>query len=189
MRLHYGNPFAPIQSLFAGVLRAKPVSASAAGIFCKVPSDRALNRPRSPEVRKPLVYFWFFSYKRKVRKTFLSQKVSRFFKPRFSAPQCHLRTAIIKTFFREFRGFVNLESAHKDNTFIQTKLNPFSALRRYPCRGSTLRVLSLRLRRYYPCCCRNNFCRFAAFSGGKPPCGHLRCRALASANVVAGFVP
>ena len=24
-----------------------------------------LNRPRSPEVRKPLVYFWFFSYKRK----------------------------------------------------------------------------------------------------------------------------
>ena len=24
-----------------------------------------LNRPRSPEVRKPLVYFWFFSYTRK----------------------------------------------------------------------------------------------------------------------------
>ena len=24
-----------------------------------------LNRPRSPEVRRPLVYFWFFSYKRK----------------------------------------------------------------------------------------------------------------------------
>ena len=24
-----------------------------------------LNRPRSPEARKPLVYFWFFSYKRK----------------------------------------------------------------------------------------------------------------------------
>jgi hypothetical protein len=26
LRLHYGNPFAPIQSLFAGVLQAKPVS-------------------------------------------------------------------------------------------------------------------------------------------------------------------
>ena len=65
LRLHYGNPFAPIQSLFAGVLRAKPVSTGAAEIFCKITSGRALNRPRSPEVRKPLVYFWFFSYTRK----------------------------------------------------------------------------------------------------------------------------
>ena len=40
-----------------------------------------LNRPRSPEVRKPLVYFWYFSYTRKVRKTFLSQEASRFRKP------------------------------------------------------------------------------------------------------------
>ena len=54
LRLHYGNPFAPIQSLFAGVLQAKPISARAVGIFCKVTSGRALNRPRSPEVRKPL---------------------------------------------------------------------------------------------------------------------------------------
>ena len=37
--------------------------------FCKLTSGRALNRPRSPEVRKPLVYFWFFSYTRKARKT------------------------------------------------------------------------------------------------------------------------
>ena len=57
-----------------------------------------LNRPRSPEVRKPLVYFWFFSYTRKVRKTFPSQEVSRFFKPRTSIPQPQLRTATIKTF-------------------------------------------------------------------------------------------
>ena len=69
LRLHYGNPFAPIQSLFAAVLQAKPVSTRAAEIFCKVTSGRALNRPRSPEVRKPLVYFWYFSYTRKVRKT------------------------------------------------------------------------------------------------------------------------
>ena len=46
-------PFAPIQSLFAAVLQAKPVSICAAGNFCKITSGRALNRPRSPEVRKP----------------------------------------------------------------------------------------------------------------------------------------
>ena len=57
-----------------------------------------LNRPRSPEVRKPLVYFWYFSYTRKVRKTFLSQGAPRFSKPRFSSPQPQLRTATIKTF-------------------------------------------------------------------------------------------
>ena len=44
MRLHYGNPFAPIQSLFAAVLQAKPVSAGAAENFCKLTSGRALNR-------------------------------------------------------------------------------------------------------------------------------------------------
>ena len=49
MRLHYGNPFAPIQSLYAGGLQAKPGSKRAAGIFCKVTSGRALNR--SPESR------------------------------------------------------------------------------------------------------------------------------------------
>jgi hypothetical protein len=44
------------------------------------------------------VYFWFFSYKRKARKTFPLQGASRFRKPRFSAPQPQLRTATIKTF-------------------------------------------------------------------------------------------
>ena len=46
-----------------------------------------LNRPRSPEVRKPLVYFWYFSYTRKVRKTSPLQGASRFCKPRISPPQ------------------------------------------------------------------------------------------------------
>ena len=37
-----------------------------AGHFSKnLISTGDLNRPRSPEVRKPLVYFWFFSYTRK----------------------------------------------------------------------------------------------------------------------------
>ena len=87
LRLHYGNPFAPIQSLYAGVLWAKPVSAGAAGNFCKITSDRALNRPRSPEVRKPLACFLVLFARRKKNKTVsLSGKL---------------------------RGFPNLESAHK----------------------------------------------------------------------------
>ena len=98
LRLHYGNPFAPIQSLYAGVLQAKPVSARTAGNFCKVTSGRALNRPRSPEVRKPLVYFWFFSYKRKARKTSPSG---------------------------ELRGSANLESAHRSRSFAPQQLKPF----------------------------------------------------------------
>ena len=141
LRLHCGNPFAPIQSLFAGVLQAKPVLARAAGSFCKLTSERALNRPRSPEVRKPLVYFWYFSYTRKVRKTFLSQGASRFCKPRPSPPQPQLRTATIKTFLWKLRGFANLEAAHTNNKFAQTKLNPFSNLRRTKtCRRQLLCV-------------------------------------------------
>ena len=57
LRLHYGNPFAPIQSLFAGVLQAKPVSARAAGNFCKVSSGRALNRGRRASPRVLFGYF------------------------------------------------------------------------------------------------------------------------------------
>ena len=36
-----------------------------AGSITKKIIHRVLNRPRSPEGRNPLVYFWFFSYKRK----------------------------------------------------------------------------------------------------------------------------
>ncbi len=106
-------------------------------------SSGDLNRPRSPEVRKPLVYFWFFSYKRKARKTFLSQEVPRFRKPQTSTPQPQLRAATIKTFFRKLRGFVNLDSAHKNNNCARTNLNPFAALWQCPCRDGTLRVLLL----------------------------------------------
>ena len=141
--MHYGNPFAPIQSLFTAVLQTKPVSARAAGKLYKIFFDRALNRPRSPEVRKPLVYFWFFSYKRKARKTFLSQEVPRFRKPQTSTPQPQLRAATIKTFFRKLRGFANLESAYKNNNCARTNLNPFAALWQCPCRDGTLRVLLL----------------------------------------------
>ncbi|MGI6195877.1 MAG: hypothetical protein ACOYIO_02155 [Eubacteriales bacterium] len=84
-----------------------------------------LNRPRSPEVRKPLVYFWYFSYTRKVRKTFLSQEDSRFCKPRISAPQPQLRTATIKNFLRKIRGSANLKTAHRSRSFAPQQLKPF----------------------------------------------------------------
>ena len=86
------------------------------------------------------------------------QGAPRFCKPRFSAPQPPLRTATIKTFLREYRGFANLESAHKNNNFVQTKLNPFETFlaESSPCRAARLAcffspaAVSL-------CCCRNIF--------------------------------
>ena len=58
-----------------------------------------LNRPRSPEVRKPLACFLvLFARRKKNVKTSPLQGASRFSKPQFSAPQWQLRTATIKTF-------------------------------------------------------------------------------------------
>ena len=91
LRLHYGNPFAPIQSLYAAVLQAKPVSSRAAGKLYKIFSGRALNRPRSPEVRKPLACFLrYFLHDAKSNKNVSPSG--------------------------ELRGFANLESAHKTTT-------------------------------------------------------------------------
>ena len=81
-------------------------------------SSGDLNRPRSPEVRKPLACFLvLFARRKKNVKTSPSQEVPRFSKPRFSSLQWQLRTATIKTFLREFRGFVNLDSAHQNSNF------------------------------------------------------------------------
>jgi hypothetical protein len=63
LRLHYGNPFAPIQSLFAAVLRAKPVSAGAAENFCKITSDRALNR--GSQGFAPCAFWLLFAQRKK----------------------------------------------------------------------------------------------------------------------------
>ena len=112
LRLHCGNPFAPIQSLYTAVLWAKPVSARAAGKLCKITSSRALNRPRSPEVRKPLACFLIlFARRKKNVKTSPLQGTPRFSKPRISPPQPQLRTATIKTFLRKPRGSANLVQA------------------------------------------------------------------------------
>ena len=51
LRLHYSYPFAPIQSLYAGGLQAKPVSTRATGKLYKIFSGRALNRGRRTESR------------------------------------------------------------------------------------------------------------------------------------------
>ena len=117
LRLHYGNPFAPIQSLYAAVLQAKPVSTRAAGGFCQVNSGRALNRGRRTKSR---VLFGYFLHDAKSDNSFPLQRISRFRQPRFSAPQPQLRTATIKTFFRELRGSANLEAAHPSNTLAQS---------------------------------------------------------------------
>ena len=50
------------------------------------------------------------------------REASRFRKPRNSAPQPQLRTATIKTFLWELRGFVNLEVAHIAGNFAQSNL-------------------------------------------------------------------
>ena len=154
--MHCGNPFAPIQ-IIAGDTRENAVFSIAgylmnAGHFRKnTVSTGDLNRPRSPEVRKPLACFLIlFARRKKNVKTSPLQGTPRFSKPRISPPQPQLRTATIKTFLRKFRGFANLEAAHTDNKLAQTKLNPFAAL------GGC-------------------FCRFAAFSAALgavfPPCG------------------
>ena len=123
----------------------------------KIFFDRALNRGRRTESR---VLFGYFLHDAKSDKPFSLSGAPRFSKPRFSSPQLRFRTNKIKTFPKgaprfckprssspqrrlridkiksfpkEIRGFPNLESAHTDKNFAQTKLNPFSALRRLFC--------------------------------------------------------
>ena len=72
LRLHYGNPFAPIQSLYAAVLRAKPVSIRAAGKLYKITSGRALNR------RSPACFLVTFCTMQKVTTRFLFGKLRGF---------------------------------------------------------------------------------------------------------------
>ena len=69
--------------------------------FAKIFSDRALNRPRSPEGRSPSGTFGSFRTSEKNK----------------SVLPC-----------REIRGFPNLESAPPNNDHALTKLKPFSAL-------------------------------------------------------------
>ena len=57
-----------------------------------------LNRPRSPEVRKPLACFLVLFARRKKNKSVPSQGDSRFCQPRISSPQPQLRIATIKSF-------------------------------------------------------------------------------------------
>ena len=103
-----------------------------------------LNRPRSPEVRKPLVYFWYFSYTRKVRKTSLLQEASRFCKPRISARQPQLPTATIKT----FQGSIEVLQTSMQHTQTTTSHNPIKSF--------------LPLRGFFSVACSN---RFAALGG------------------------
>ena len=88
---HRFKAFTPLFCANSRVRHVPPES------FAEIFFDRALNRPRSPEVRKPLGYFWYFSYTRKVPKMFLSQEAPRFCKPRNSALKLQIRTNKIKS--------------------------------------------------------------------------------------------
>ena len=63
--------------------------------------------------------FWFFLHNAKRINPSPFRELPRFRKPRISSPQRQLRTATIKTFLRKFRGFANLESAHRSRSFAQ----------------------------------------------------------------------
>ena len=54
-----------------------------------------------------------FCTTQKVTTRFPYGKAPRFCKPRISTPQPQLRTATIKTFLREIRGFANLEGSKR----------------------------------------------------------------------------
>ena len=86
---------------------------------------------------RPVCFLVTFCTTQKVTTRSPSQEVSRFCKPQISAPQWQLRAATIKTFLRKLRGSANLESAHQNSKFAQTKLNPF------PLRGCFFRFALL----------------------------------------------
>ena len=107
-------------------------------------SSGDLNRGRRTESR---VLFGYFLHDAKSDNSFSLQRTSRFCKPRISPPKQQLPTNKIKTFPKGAPRFCKPRiNAHKQQ--IRTiQLNPFSALRRCPCRNGTLRVLFHRLRR------------------------------------------
>ena len=89
-----------------------------AGCFSKnTLSTGDLNRGRRTESR---VLFGYFLHNAKSDNPFSLQRISRFCKPQISPPQPQLRTATIKTFFRELRGFANLEATHTNSKFAQS---------------------------------------------------------------------
>ena len=135
-----------------------------------------LNRPRSPEVRKPLVYFWFFSYTRKARKTFLSQVAPRFCKPRISTPQRQLPTATIKTFYKGRFEVLQTSNQRTQTTNSCNPMKSFFRLAAVSLRDGTRRVLFRRPRRLFfsalrRCPCREFFLLFVKYKkkGKKTP--------------------
>ena len=132
--------------------------------FAEIFFDRALNRPRSPEVRKPLACFLvLFARCKKNVKTSPLQGASRFSRPRISAYSRKLCTNQLNP-FETIRCFANLDPAHIDNDFAQTKLNPFSALRRCPCLGGSTPCVLL-----HTFCKAQKVCQKSLPAGSSPP--------------------
>ena len=170
--MQYSYPFAPIQSLFAGVLRTKPVSERAAGKLYKSVSGRALNRPRSPEVRKPLVCFLVLFAQRKKNKTvpfpgsfevlqtsnqpqryqLRTKQIKsfwnfpRFIKPCFSIAKLQLPTAPKLTCSNPFRMPLATVSLHYKQSFFE----------KYQSCVSSTATHSHRFKAFTPAFCRQN---------------------------------
>ncbi|MGI6196728.1 MAG: hypothetical protein ACOYIO_06580 [Eubacteriales bacterium] len=131
LRQQYSHPFAPIQSLYAGVLQAKPVSARATGNFCEVSFGRALNRGsqgfavslkhgRLAHVRSQFSLFRRSpTHKNLPPATFCTSE--RAFWLLFARRKKHEK----RSFRRKLRGFANLKSAHQNNSFAPQQLKPF----------------------------------------------------------------
>ena len=96
--------------------------------FAKIFFGRALNRPRSPEVRKPLACFLVLFARRKKNKTALPCREFRGSANLESARRNGgFALTKLKPSQREIRGSTNLELAHPNYKAAQTKLNPFAA--------------------------------------------------------------
>ena len=100
LRLHYGNPFAPIQSLTGDTRKA-----------CNARRGRVHDERRSLP-RKP----W-------IERRFESQVAGR--SPVcFLVTFCTMQKVTIRSLCRELRGFPNLDSAHPNIKYTLTKLKP-----------------------------------------------------------------
>ena len=173
MRLHYGNPFAPIQSLYAGVLQAKPGSTRAAGSFCKITSGRALNRsPESRGSQTSGVLFGSFCTTQKERKNVP-------FAGNIEVLQTSNQRTKITTSCNPIKSFCRPVSLkHGRLAYVRSQ---FSLFRRSPTHKNLPPATFCTSERHSPCCYRNNSCRFAALCAAMAMPAHTK-----NANITRG---
>ena len=145
LRLMCGFPFAPIQILTGDTREG-----------CHARRGRLLDDRRS------------FPPKSRIERRFESSPESRGSQPSGVLLVLFVQAKRIKPFpLREIRGFTNLESAHPNNNFPLTKLNPFQ--KGVP-RFSKPRISAHK--QNFAQCQLNPFAAYAAFA---PPFGGIFC--------------